>query len=192
MLNKKSTTLVLFLVVILIIAVFFVMQKNNDDNINQNENINFNQNVNKNQNINQLNKVIINGVDISDWKIYHNEEYGFEIKYPEDWEIDSVRSGLNEVVFNIEEIPGREAIKFTKNINNLTFEEFKKQKLEFYKSVTTNITALIISGEKAIKIETSEMGIIKIYFIHNNFAYEITTGGRIESLGILNNFKFID
>ncbi|MCK5122768.1 MAG: hypothetical protein KAQ87_01300 [Candidatus Pacebacteria bacterium] len=28
----------------------------------------------------------ISGVDISDWKTYRNEEFGFEIKYPEDWD----------------------------------------------------------------------------------------------------------
>lgn len=55
-----------------------------------------------------------------------------------------------------------------------------------------NIFELIINGEEAIKIETAEMGTTKIYFIHNNFVYDITTGGRIEDLGILDNFKFID
>ncbi len=28
-----------------------------------------------------------NDVDISDWKTYHNDEYGFEIKYPSEWGI---------------------------------------------------------------------------------------------------------
>ncbi len=28
-----------------------------------------------------------NYVDISDWRTYHNEEYGFEIKYPSEWGI---------------------------------------------------------------------------------------------------------
>jgi hypothetical protein len=25
-------------------------------------------------------------IDTSDWKVYHNEKYGFEIKYPKDWQ----------------------------------------------------------------------------------------------------------
>ena len=29
----------------------------------------------------------ISEIDISDWEIYRNEEFGFEVKYPEDWEL---------------------------------------------------------------------------------------------------------
>jgi len=32
-------------------------------------------------------KTSTGGIDISDWKTYRNEEYGFEIKYPKNWEI---------------------------------------------------------------------------------------------------------
>jgi len=32
-------------------------------------------------------------LDTSDWKVYRNEEYGFEIKYPKDWVIDSPAYG---------------------------------------------------------------------------------------------------
>jgi len=28
-------------------------------------------------------------IDTSNWKTYRNEEYGFEVKYPGDWEVDS-------------------------------------------------------------------------------------------------------
>ena len=32
-------------------------------------------------------------LDTSDWKVYRNEEYGFEVKYPKDWVIDSPAYG---------------------------------------------------------------------------------------------------
>ncbi len=33
-------------------------------------------------------------IDISDWKVYKNEEYGFEFKYPKDWKVEK-KSGVN-------------------------------------------------------------------------------------------------
>ena len=33
-------------------------------------------------------------LDTSDWKVYRNEEYGFEIKYPKDWEYRMQEGGM--------------------------------------------------------------------------------------------------
>jgi hypothetical protein len=35
-------------------------------------------------------------IDTSNWKIYRNEKYGFEIKYPESWQIDEYNPGRQE------------------------------------------------------------------------------------------------
>ncbi|MCD4705859.1 hypothetical protein K8R61_02135 [bacterium] len=50
-----------------------------------NKNTNNNTNTNQNLNTNQQTKIIIDGVDVSDWNIYRNEEYGYSIRYPKDW-----------------------------------------------------------------------------------------------------------
>ena len=61
-----------------------------NQNINTNQNQNTNQTVNQNINTNKPVATIIDGVDVSDWNIYKNEEYGYSIRYPKDWDIKEV------------------------------------------------------------------------------------------------------
>jgi hypothetical protein len=130
-------------------------------------------------------------LDTACWNTYRNEEYGFEVKIPMDWEIDSTRSRLNEVVFNVG-IPSIEAINFEKNIDNLTFDELREQKINYYNDVISKKIKTIVDNKEALQINTREFGIKRIFFVHNNFIYEVITGGRINNLGILDSFKFIN
>ena len=56
--------------------------------------------VNENQNTNSDTAITTEEIDISDWKTYRNEEYGFEFKYPGDWNLDvcSEEDGINDVL----------------------------------------------------------------------------------------------
>jgi len=78
--NKNIVKIIkiIITVVVLIIGIFIVVK-----NINNNTEV-----VKQGQDINK-DKTIINGVDMSDWKTYRNEEYGYLIKYPEDWGLSS-------------------------------------------------------------------------------------------------------
>jgi hypothetical protein len=58
-----------------------------NDTLEPNDNNEDNQNQDKTDND-------ISEIDISDWKTYINEEYGFEVKYPEDWQFNETKGGL--------------------------------------------------------------------------------------------------
>lgn len=91
-----SAKLIIFSVLIALSAVFSGCGKvAPDKNLNGNENLNANENTNLNQNTNTN----TNGeVDTSNWQTYRNEEYGFEVKYPEGWEVSSLNTSSAQFV----------------------------------------------------------------------------------------------
>ncbi len=65
------------------------------DNMLSNNTLEPDDNNGNNQNEDQaddVNNNDISEIDISDWKTYSNEEFGFEIKYPEDWTNEDSKS----------------------------------------------------------------------------------------------------
>lgn len=132
-------------------------------------------------------------IDTSNWKTYRNEEFGFEMKYPEDWIIDTKRSNKNKIVFSpIKGIPGSiEAINFEKNTGKLTLEQIIKKKKESFNDVIKKEEFLMINGERACRIETTEFGISRILFIHGDYKYEIESMGHLEKKEVLDSFVFI-
>ena len=132
--------------------------------------------------------------DMSNWKFYRNEEFGFEIRYPENWAIDNSRSNKNKVVFNpgLKDVPGSiEAINFRKNEDNLNLDEIIKKQRNNYRQVIKKEDFLFINNEKAWKIETTEFAISRIFFVHEGIVYEIESMGHLIDEDILNEFVFL-
>jgi hypothetical protein len=132
--------------------------------------------------------------DVSKWKTYRNEEFNFEIRYPENWTIDNNRSDDNRLVFNpgLKDKPGSiEAINFRENKDNLNLEEIIEKQRNNYSQVIKKENFLFIGNERAWKIETAEFNISRIFFIYGNFMYEIESMGYLDDENVLNKFVFL-
>ncbi len=152
-----------------------------------------------------------NQPDTSDWQTYRNEEFGFEMKYPEDWTAISPNKINNLVNFGVRNGSGVAVVSVVilgeKNIQ----EEINKQKLEM-KTIDKN--ALITESEvlinniktKQIKLLYQPLGSfpesleISTYFNYGNNLYTIHLSAykRTEQEAIdiynsfLSTFKFIE
>ncbi len=83
MIKFKLIITTLFLTAVILSGCLAKPQVNSNQPINQNIN----------QNINIVPTTTTGEIDTSDWKTYRNEEYGFEIKYPDDWVFQEFREG---------------------------------------------------------------------------------------------------
>jgi len=142
-----------------------------------------------------------NEIDTSNWKVYRNEEYGFEIKYPEEWRVDL----YNNKIFiyhrgwrkNLPEGGGSISIE----ISNISLQDFINK---YNSSDVVNKVSLskiikkenyILNGEKAVKLTgTTSLGVNTnyIFIFKNNKSYIISFHDfDKDHLNIISTFKFI-
>jgi hypothetical protein len=93
--KKNSKTLKISIVLIVIAIVVFLFWQKNQKVQPQEENVGKIEKVeNEKVNQNSDNQNDQQNIDVSDWKTYSNNAYGFEFKYPKDWIIEN-NSGVN-------------------------------------------------------------------------------------------------
>ena len=113
-------------------------------------------------------------IDISDWKTYRNEKYGFEVKYPPDWIVRSNDRGLtvttlfdpallnegtvqNFAFFNVELVrPRPGTLPGPANPDGLPIDQWFAQYSSRGFPASPTITMVQVAGRSAIRLEIAE------------------------------------
>ena len=120
MLKKKITILVLVLAVMTVISGCWKKKKPIVENYNQQKS--YEQKI---ENIADTAK----DINISDWEVYQNKEYGFEVRYPKEWK---------DIKEKVEEISYVHPKSLVLNFNNFSEKKISKNFINNYIKFITN------------------------------------------------------
>lgn len=134
-------------------------------------------------------------IDTSDWEIYRNEEYGFEVKYPKGWHSGQSKTG---VVFLQPEqgdadLPGI-WIYILDNPFNLSREEYWFCESKKYDAPYIVKESITVNGIEGLKVENLQrIEETHIILSHNSKIYEILRIGLNNEIfgGIVLTFKWL-
>ena len=146
--------------------------------------------------------------EFKDWKTYQNEEYGWEVRYPEDWEIDDrnpdsieIQSWETGKYIARGGLPPDEAKFFIRIIRGLSLQEYAESKISDYSTLISR-NVITFNGYESIKqvyTSTIEGGsyILAQYILKNDIVYDLSmvTFSKDEDFiqifnQILSTFKF--
>ena len=138
-------------------------------------------------------------INTKDWQTYRNEEYGFNFKYPQEWQVENLNK-RSIGVFPFGKIQGIEyngdVVFFIRDrINGQDIEDVYNGSIgpELFKSATGGYSQINIQGNKAIYFK-NVMGLmpsdIVIVALKNKFI-EISANNHYDIFrAILNSLKF--